>query len=494
MKISKIFPFLPTIALNVCMFPAFGEGQRRERPAGSNTSPSLKQSLKRFNNKDSNTMRINTNEMMLDVVERATFQWFVDNQNPTTGLILDRSARDHIPSTIAGTGFGLTVYAIASKRGWITREEAAAYTLKVTRVLYNAPQGPQATGVSGFHGYFYHFLDPATGVRAMAPDFWNSELSSIDTALLMAGVVFARNFYGADNAVESEIRTLCDALYDRVEWTWLLKPDNTIGHGFSPETGMIPYSYKGYSEAVLLYVLALGSKDHAVPAESWKAFIGDAKIARPDRYGKKMIMLPGMPLFTYQYPMAWIDFRGIQDDVSRSLGCDYFENSRRATYAQWRYAKRNEAGMVGYGPKVWGLTASDGPGNETKTVNGKEVTFRAYSERGAPGGFDDGTIAPTAAISSLPYAPKIVLPTIRNWLTSRPELFDKHGFTDAFNPTFDTTKPSGWVDSDKLSIDQGPIVVMIENYRSGLVWEVMRNDSRLRDGLRRAGFTGGWLK
>jgi hypothetical protein len=231
-----------------------------------------------------------------------------------------------------------------------------------------------------------------------------------------------------------------------------------------------------------------------VPDASWKAFIGSATVEKLPGYARKLITLPGMPLFTYQYPMVWIDFRGIFDDLNRRLGFDYFENSRRATRAQWLYGWRNPAGMRGYSRFDWGLTASDGPGNETKTVDRKTVTFRAYSERGGPKGFDDGTIAPTAAISSLVYAPSIVLPTIRHWLKNRPELFAENGFVDAFNPTYAPSARSGWVDTDRLSIDQGPIILMIENYRSGLIWRVMRKDKRLRNGLLKAGFTGGWLQ
>lgn len=484
--LAKLLPFLPTIALNVFMLPGFGSGTSARAAGKSTGGQKQKISGKR-------PAKL-TNEQMLELVQRATFQWFKENNDPTTGLVYDRTNREHVPATIAGTGFGLTVFAIGSARGWITRKEAAAYTLKVLTNLNSTPQGPQAQGVSGCEGYFYHFLDPKTGLRATAPEYWNSELSSIDTALLMAGVLFARNYYDLDDLVEFQIRATSDALYDRVNWPWLLKDDLTLGHGYTPESGMIPYTYKGYSEAVLLYILAASSRTHPVPAESWKAFIGNATVQQFPGYSRRLVTLPGMPLFTYQYPMSWLDFRGIFDDLNRRLGFDYFENSRRATKAQWLYAWRNPTGMRGYSKFDWGLTASDGPASEKKTVDGKTVEFRAYSERGAPGGFDDGTIAPTAAVSSIVYAPSIVLPTIRHWLKDRPELFGENGFVDAFNPTYDQSKPSGWVDGDRLSIDQGPIVLMIENYRSGLVWQVMRKDWRLKEGLRHFGFSGGWLK
>lgn len=429
--------------------------------------------------------------LMLERVQRAHFQFFVDNQGKNTGLILDRS-RPNSPATIAGVGFALPSYALAAERQWISRDEAAAYTLKVLKVLFEAPQGDAPSGTSGQHGYFYHFLDPDTGLRATAPTFWNSELSSIDTALLMAGVTFAANYWKGDpSASGKQIVKLARALYERVEWDWLLKDSGLIGHGWTPENGFIPNVYSGYSEALLLYVLAIGSPTHPVPAASWQVFMGRDKLTtyRDESY----IAMPGTPLFCYQYPHCFIDFMGIRDDLGRRDGLDYFENSRRATVAQFNYAQENPRGFVGYGGFDWGLTACDGPGDKVIVVNGVERKFHWYMERGAPFGADDGTIAPTAAISSLPYAPHLVLPTIRHWLQNRPELFNSQGFTDAFNPTFDVTRPSGWVDSDRVAIDQGPVVLMIENYRSGFMWNHMKNSDYLRRGLRLAGFKGGWL-
>jgi hypothetical protein len=255
---------------------------------------------------------------------------------------------------------------------------------------------------------------------------------------------------------------------------------------------MIPYTYNGYSEALLLYILALGSPTHPMPPASWQAFIGREKLNtyRDESY----IAMPGTPLFCYQYPHCFVDFRGIKDALCTKLGLDFFENSRRATGAQFNYAQENVNGFVGYGGFDWGLTACDGPAEKVIVVNGVERTFHEYDERGAPFGTDDGTIAPTAAISSLPYAPHLVMPTIRHWLKNRPELFNSIGFTDAFNPTFDITKPSGWVDADRVAIDQGPVLLMIENYRSDFGWQAMHKNVYLRRGLKLAGFKGGWLK
>lgn len=437
--------------------------------------------------------KLNANdERMLERVQRATFQFFLDRQDPDTGLILDRSELNS-PATIAGVGFALPVYAVAVERFWITREDAVAYALKVLRVLASAPQGDAKEGMSGYRGWFYHFLDPKTGLRATAPKFWDSELSSIDTGLLIAGVLFARTYFVKRNKGENEIRRLCDFLFERVDWNWLVHDDFLIGHGWSPEGGLIKNVYSGYSEAPILYLMALASKRNAVPSQCWTALLQNSK-AESLLGSKPYIAMPGTPLFCYQYPHCFVDFRGIQDDVNRRLGFDYYENSVRATDAQHRYAVANPNMWRGYNALDWGLTACDGPGNGTKVVDGKSRQFRGYSERGAPRGFDDGTIAPTAAISSLPYAPRKVLRTMRHWLKNRPEIFSySGGFIDSFNPTYDTTKPSGWIDIDRNAIDQGPMILMIENYRSDFTWNIMRQSAPLKRALRRAGFRGGWL-
>jgi hypothetical protein len=309
----------------------------------------------------------------------------------------------------------------------------------------------------------------------------------------MAGVLFARSYFSFDCADEIEIRSLADQLYRRVEWDWLLRDTGLLGHGWSPETGMIPYVYRGMNEAMLLYLLGLGSPTHAIPAQSWTAFIGDSKTET--FYDQSFVRCPGSPMFVYQYPHVWVDFRGIADDVNRRLGFDYFENSRRATVAQHCYARHNQHGWQGYDEYTWGLTACDGPlvGGSAVMGDGHSREYLGYSERGAPGGTDDGTIAPTAALSSLPFSPSIVLETLKRWLRDRKEIFGPRGFFDAFNPSFDNSTASGWVDPDTISIDQGPILLMLENYQSGLVWETMKNEPYLRTGLARAGFSGGWL-
>jgi len=429
---------------------------------------------------------------LLGRVERAHFNYFLENQDPKTGFVLDRSDPTS-PASIAAIGFSLSAYACAVKRGWVSREEALAYTLKVLDTLWTAPQGETASGTSGYRGWYYHFLEPDTGLRATSPRFWNSELSTIDTALLMAGVLFARNYFRGNSADEVRVRELATKLYERVEWSWMFREDKLVLHGWTPENGVIKHVYRGYSEAPLLYILALGSSTHPAPEGAWDAYLADTTVTHA--YDVDYIKMPGEPLFCYQYPHSWIDFRGINDGVTAKAGFDYFENSRRMAQVHYRYAQDNPKKFAGYGGFDWGLTACDGPGDAKKTVDGIEREFRGYSERGCPSGFDDGTIAPTAAVSSVAYAPEIVIPTIQYWLKNRPELFsDNGGFVDSFNPTFDRTTNSGWICHHRLGIDQGPVVLMIENFRSGLIWSVMRRDNNLRSGLIKAGFRGGWLK
>lgn len=443
---------------------------------------------------------------LLGRVGRAQFNYFVINQDPKTGLVLDRDD-PKAPASIAAVGFALTAYACAVKRGWATRKDAVAYTLKVLRTLWNAPQGDAVEGTSGYHGYFYHFLEPDTGLRATNKRFWNSELSSIDTALLMAGVLFTRSFFKGTNADETEIRDLADKLYKRVEWDWLFREDKLVQHGWWPETGKIEHVYRGMSEAPILYILALGSPTHPAPDGAWEAYLANAETVRA--YDVEYIKMPGEPLFCYQYPHCWIDFRGITDGVTGRFGFDLFENARRMALVHYRYAQDNPKKFTGYGGFDWGLTACDGPGDATFDVDGVSRTFRGYSERGCPTGFDDGTIAPTAALASIAYVPEIVIPTMRYWLKSRPALFkDDGGFADSFNPTYGRNSaagnvpassagqivPDGWVCSHRLGIDQGPPVILMENYRSDLVWSVMRKCDYLRAGLEKAGFKGGWLE
>jgi hypothetical protein len=271
--------------------------------------------------------------------------------------------------------------------------------------------------------------------------------------------------------------------------------------GWRPEDGFIGYDWVGYSEAMLVVLLALGSPTFPVEPEAWQAWVAGYEGDWKQSYGQEHLTFP--PLFGHQYSHVWVDFRGIQDGYMRGRGIDYFENSRRATYAQRAYAIANPAGWKGYGEDVWGLTACDGPVDAELEYGGRRRTFRTYAARG-PDHHDDGTLAPTAAASSVPFAPEIAIPAVMEMRRRYGEhLYSTYGFLDAFNPSFEfgvalqhgkVTPGLGWVAGDSLGIDQGPIVAMLENHRSGLVWRVMRKSPYLRAGLQRAGFQGGWLE
>lgn len=431
----------------------------------------------------------------LDTLEQRTFEWFWDTTNASNGLVPDRWPDINF-SSIAAIGFGLTAYGVGAERGYVTREQARDRTVATLRFLLNAPQSSEPRDVTGYRGFFYHFLDMEKGLR-----FQNVELSAIDTALMMAGVLFAQSYFDRDEPAEREIRDLASKLYERVEWSWMQPRPPLIAMAWRPEQGMTPFDYKGYEEAMILYVLALGSPAHAISPEAWTVRTGNYRW--DTFYGQQFVNYA--PLFIHQYSHIWIDFRGIQDAYMREKGIDYFENSRRATYAQRAYAARNPNGFRDYSDNIWGLTACIGPADTKGIVDGKEVQFHTYWARGASNGDirDDGTIAPTAAAGSLPFAPEIVMPALKAMHARYGErLFRRYGFIDAFNPTFavaglpprrGTVHADGWFVDDYLGIDQGPIVLMAENHRSGLVWEVMKKNTHIVRGLCRAGFTGGWL-
>ena len=417
---------------------------------------------------------------MLDELEHRTFDWFWTTADPVTGLIPDRAPSPSF-SSIAAVGFGLTAYAIGVERGWVTRADARDRVRKTLAFFRDAPQGDAATGVTGYKGFYYHFLDMHTGQR-----YRDVELSSVDTALLLAGVMFCREYFAGGDPKETELRQIADMLLGRVDWTWMQPRAPAIAMGWQPEHGFLAYDWLGYNEGMIVQLLALGSPTHPVTAATWDAWQANYDKTWGPAYGQTLLNFP--PLFGHQYSHVWVDFRGIRDRYMAAHGLDYFENSRRATLAQQAYAIANPDGWTGYDANVWGLTACDGPGDATQAIGGKARTIRGYAARGMAS-YDDGTIAPTAMIGSIAFAPEIVVPGIRA-LKQRygDKIYRAQGFIDAFNPTLD------WVDGDSLGIDQGPIVGMIENFRSELVWATMRKSAYLQRALRRAGFTGGWIE
>ncbi|MHB0858996.1 MAG: glucoamylase family protein [Anaerolineae bacterium] len=424
-------------------------------------------------------------ESALHELQRDTFAYFVQNANPANGLVADNT-RAGAPASIAIVGFALAAYTVGVERGFITRREAVERTLTTLRFFWNSPQGT-APDAMGYQGFFYHFLDMQTGQRV-----WNCELSTIDSTFLLAGALAAAMYFSHESPDESEIRQLADALYCRANWRWAQNAGATATHGWKPESGFLRYRWEGYDEALLLYVLGLASPTHALPVESYAAW--NSTFHWRTLYGYDLLFAG--PLFIHQFSHMWIDLRGIQDAFMRDKGIDYFENSRRATYAQQQYAIHNPMGFAGYNEHCWGLTASDGPGWTTRRVRGVERWFFDYLARGIPNGPDDGTLAPWAVVASLPFAPEIVLPTIQHCQEEYPQTLTFEGFKASFNPTFLEPSEMGgfWVCKVHFGLNQGPIVSMIENYRSGLLWWLMRQCPYLVTGLRRAGFRGGWVE
>lgn len=431
-------------------------------------------------------------------IERRTFQFFWDTTNDTNGLTPDRFPSRPFAS-IASVGFSLTAYPIGIENGWISRTQAVDRTLTTLKFFRDAPVGPQRTGKAGYKGFYYHFLDMQNGHRY---DSW-VELSSVDTALLMMGVLFAQSYYDGDDPREKEIREIADTLYRRVDWTWLQQRDPLISMGWFPESGFISHDWMGYNEAMMLYVLALGSPTHAVSPDAWTVWTRTYNNDWGVYYGQEYLSFG--PMFAHQYSHVWIDFRDIQDQYMRERGIDYFLNSRRAVLAQREYAIANPMKWKDYGENVWGLTASDGPQNTEQEYRGEQRQFRHYSSRGAGlrENFDDGTIAPTAAVASLVFAPEVVIPATEEMHKRYGDfIYSSYGFLDSFNPSFNYDIPlktgrvvpgRGWVSSDYIGIDQGPILTMIANYRNEFVWNVMKKNKYIRTGLERAGFSGGWL-
>ena len=405
--------------------------------------------------------------------------------NPGNGLIRDNT-RYGSSSSIAAVGLGLACYPVAVRRHYLTREEAAGRTRTTLRFFAGSPQGPEADA-TGYRGFYYHFLDPRTGRRAHG-----CELSTMDTAILLAGALTAAEYFDGNDTTEVEIRGLANSLYRGADWVWALDGGLAVRQGWTPEGGFLPFRWQGYNEALMLYVLALGSPSHPIPDESYAAWTATYEWKK--LYGIEL--LHGGPLFMHQLSHLWIDFRGIRDSYMGEKGIDYFENSRRATLVQQRYAERNPRHFRGYSRDIWGITASDGPGPAVRRIGGRTRRFYDYCARGVPHGPDDGTLSPWAVIASLPFAPDVVLPTFTSFLRTYPDVKARYGLLCSLNPTFGAggRKGGAWISKGYYGLDQGPVVLMIENFASGMTWSLMSRCRPIIDGLRRAGFTGGWLE
>jgi hypothetical protein len=401
-----------------------------------------------------------SDDEFLDYVQQTSFDYFWYGANPANGLVPDRSAANSACS-IAAVGFGLTAIGIGIDHGWVSRTQGVARVLTTLNTFLQGPQGTNTSGIIGYKGWFYHFLEMNTALRSPA-----SELSSIDTTLLLAGILYSKHYFDGTNTDETTIRTIADAIFNRVDWNWMSRGTDAVSMGWDPITGFIPNDWVGYNEGMILYCLGLGTATNPLPASAWNRWTSGYTWST--NYGLAFVQFP--PLFGHQYSHCWIDFRHVADPYMNSHSSTYLVNSRRAAQANRAYCIANPLGRLGYSGNVWGLTASDGP--------------TGYAARGAPPAQnDDGTIAPTAAGGSMAFTPEFSLPTLRYFYSHyRRNIWTAYGFRDAFN------LGAQWWDTDELGLDQGPIVIMIENYRTQRVWRFFMQNEVVQRGLQRAGF------
>ncbi|QDU33605.1 hypothetical protein KS4_16570 [Poriferisphaera corsica] len=386
-------------------------------------------------------------DQFLDELAKRCFLFFWDKADPDTGLLPDRTAADGSQvtnvSSSAATGFGLTAYCIAADRGWISREAAYERTEKVLRFLMT---------MEHVEGHFYHFKNMQSGERV-----WQCELSNIDTALLMGGVLTAAEYFKG-----TEVEEIGNQLFDRVRWDFLMRDDGILSMGWTPENGYLNAAWGNYSELMILYLLGLGSETYPLPEKTWHAWERGPVMVYGDR-----VYLNCPPLFTHQYSQGYFDFRNKRDDYA-----DYWTNSVLATEANREFCINLSDQFKSWGENIWGLTASDG-----------EKGYRAWGGPPAPLESLDGTVVPCAAGGSVAFKPDECLDALYAMYTQYgDEIWKKFGFVDAFNPE------NGWVASDVIGIDVGITLVMIANMQDGFVWDTFMKHPVAKRGMKRAGF------
>ena len=386
-------------------------------------------------------------DQLLEEIEKANFLYFWEQANPQTGLIKDRcNVRGNdatVAASIAATGFGLTALCIGEKRGYVSLNDARNRALTVLRFLWKK--------LPTHRGFFYHFANVTTGER-----LWDSEVSSVDTAILLCGILTCRKHFEA----HSEITQLSYEIFNRVDWTWLSEDTSLLPHGWTPELGFLPYRWDYYSELMMIYLLGMGSFAHPLNVDTWNAW----KRTTFEYDGLRYIG-SFAPLFVHQYSQAWFDFRGKRDKYA-----DYFQNSVIATEVHRRFCKELAKQFPDYSDKLWGITASD--------------SQRGYVAWGGPPatGPIDGTVVPSAPAGSLPFLPQPVMRVLQNIRTHYGQAWSRYGFVNAFNPL------RNWFDTDVIGIDTGITMVMAENARTGFVWETFMKNPEAQRGMQKAGF------
>lgn len=394
----------------------------------------------------------------LEDYSKRSFRYFWDQWNQRTGIFLDRGRMDGSPSgnnvgSIAATGFGLTALCIGASHGWIPKEQARLRALTTLRYFW--------AHAFHDHGWYYHFMDASTGARRL-----NSEISSMDTALFLAGVLTVQGYFSADR----EIRQLAKQIFERVDFIWMLNGNPLIlSHGVTPGSGFLNPRWIAYSEASILYLLAIGSPRHPISSDSWYAWV------RPQVKYENWRFISGGPLFTHQYSHAWVDFRHQKDGDPSYL--DYFENSQIATYAHRDFCISFQSKYADYGPNMWGMTVSDSP-----------TGYRSWGETTSLGPNEiNGTLVPCAAAGSLMFAPEICLPVLREmYNVYGDKIYQRYGFTDAFNPNWKDQKL--WVNQDVVGIDVGITLLSIENLLTGNVWRWFMQNMYIQNAIERVGF------
>ncbi len=403
-------------------------------------------------------------EELLNRLQADAFRYFTQYANPHNGLVADNS-KPGSASSIAAVGFALSCYPIAAERGWLSREAAANVTLRTLDFFATSRQGDDAQA-TGHEGFYYHFLDMQSGTRA-----YECELSTIDTAFLLAGMLVAAEYFDRTSTTETRIRSLAAQLLARADWAWTLDVNGEINQSWVPGEGFRRADWEGYTEAYA----------HDAQGYDWHRNAGTDWIH-------------ASPLFIHLYPQAWLDLRGLGDGyVNAHADIDYFENTRRAIAVQRDYARLNPQNHAGYGGDIWGLSACEGPHGEHVTRAGQKRRFLGYAARGVTVGPDDGTLVPWAAATCVAHAPEAALTGIHAMLDRYPHALRDGQFVGAINPSLPGPGPEGWVAPGVFGIDQGLVVMMIENARSGLIWKLTRNSAVLTRGLRKLGFGGGWM-
>jgi hypothetical protein len=386
-------------------------------------------------------------DQFLEELEKLTFKYFWEQTSSQTGLTKDRCnvlANDTTTvASIAATGFGLTALCIGQKRGFVSLHDAREQALLTLRFLWKK--------MPTHRGFFYHFADLNTGER-----IWDSEVSSVDTAILLCGVLTCRQHFPE----HSEISLLTYDIFDRVDWTWLSEDTSLLPHGWTPEMGFLPYRWDYYSELMMMYLLGLGSLSHPLSVEAWNAW-------KRTRFEYDGIPYIGSfaPLFVHQYSQAWFDFRGKRDKYA-----DYFQNSVAATDAHRRFCLELAKQFPDYSDDLWGISASD--------------SAKGYVIWGGPPAMGpiDGTVVPSASAGSLPFLPQPVMRVLRNIKDHYGRAWSKYGFVNAFNPL------TNWYDHDVIGIDSGITLLMAENARTGFVWDTFMKSQEAQRGMERAGF------